>query len=432
MLRRIIVFTFLSILLFSSSSFFVSAFFLNEEEVSVESYYLYNFENDLVMAQKDINKTLNASSTVKIMSACVALEAGIPMNEVITISKAMLEGVSGRFMGLRVGDKMTFEDLLYSMICASFNDATHALACAVAGSTNEFVDMMNNKAIELGMSHTLYTDPTGISSTSKTSVSDIVKLVEYMINNDQYIKITSSKTYDLSHLATCDYNRISNRSALISLYKGFSNFNVGSSNESADCTVSYCNNGKNSFVCIVMNARMHDATGTENSAEACAKKLLNHGLYDYSVKTVIGNKKVLASIPVKYSISDDHVNLYASYNLDVFLSNEINIENGLSYNYYLFEDELKAPLSIGDEVGILIVSKNGKYIGSVPLAVDRNVDRNFFLYLMDSLKSYFSGRTFVISLVFFVFFCITYYIYKTQMLNKIFRRNSKSKVRYKR
>ena len=202
MLKKVILFTILSAILFSSFSIFAFAYQLNEGNASVEGYYLYNIENDLVMAQKNISKQLNASSTVKFMSACIALESGIPMDQTITISKPMLDGVSGRFMGLKDGDKMSFGDLLYSMICASFNDATHAIAYTVAGSLERFVDMMNHKAQDLQMSSTLYTDATGMSSASKTSISDILRLVEHMLLKEEYIKIASTKTYTLSSLAT--------------------------------------------------------------------------------------------------------------------------------------------------------------------------------------------------------------------------------------
>lgn len=430
MLKKVILFTILSALLFSSFSVFAFAYQLNEGNASVEGYYLYNIENDLVMAQKNISTQLDASSTVKIMSACIALESGIPMDQAITISKQMLDGVSGRFMGLKVGDKLSFADLLYSMICASFNDATHAIAYTVAGSLEEFVDMMNRKAQDLQMSSTLYTDVTGMASTSKTSISDIIRLVKHMLCKEKYLEITSTKTYTLSSLATCDYNKITNRSGLISSYKGFANFNIGSSTEGGDYAVSYMNNGKNSFICIVMNARAYFEDDAENYAEYCTKKLLNHGIYDYSLKTILTQKKIIDSLHVKYSIGNQTVDLYLENDLNVFLSDEVDIENDITFNYYLYDDELKAPLRTGDKVGVIVVSSNGKYLGSISLIVRENVERNFFLFLMDGVKSYLLSRAFAITLISLAAISLGYYFYRKKTLDKMFGKNRKNRNRY--
>lgn len=430
MLKKVILFTILSAILFSSFSIFAFAYQLNEGNASVEGYYLYNIENDLVMAQKNISKQLNASSTVKIMSACIALESGIPMDQTITISKPMLDGVSGRFMGLKDGDKMSFGDLLYSMICASFNDATHAIAYTVAGSLERFVDMMNHKAQDLQMSSTLYTDATGMSSASKTSISDILRLVEHMLLKEEYIKIASTKTYTLSSLATCEYNKITNRSGLISAYKGFANFNIGSSTEGGDYAISYMNNGKSSFICIVMNACAYSENDTENYAEYYTQKLLNHGIYDYSLKTILTQKTIIDSLPVKYSIGNDTVDLYLENDLKVFLSDEVDTSNDLTFNYYLYDDELKAPLRAGDKVGVIVVSKNGRYLGSASLIVRETVERNFFLFLMDGVKSYLLSRAFAITLISLVAISVGYYFYRKRSLDKMFGKNRKKRNRY--
>lgn len=430
MLKKVIIFTVLSAILFSSFSMQIFAYQLDESEANVDGYYLYNYENDLVMAQKNIDEIIMASSTVKIMTACIALESNISFDRTITITKEMLTGVSGRFMGLREGDKMSFEDLLYSMIIASFNDATHAIAFTVADSLDAFVGMMNEKAKQLGMSSTFYADVTGMSSESKTTISDTIKLVDYMLNKGDYMEITSTKTYILSDVATCDYNKITNRSGLLSSYKGFSNLNTGSASDGGNYAVSYVKNGKSSFVCIVMNATSKSDSNSVNYAEYYTKKLLNHGIYDYSVKTVIDDKKVIDSLPVKYSISDDKVSLYIANDLEVFLPDDFDIADYLTYHYYIYENELIAPLNPGDEVGKIIVSKNGKYISSSTLVVHEYVNRNFFLYAMDCIRSYLLSRGFLITIVSLILLFLSYYRYKNQLINKMFGRNHKKKNRH--
>ena len=242
MLKKVIFIIVLGAILFSSfslSSLYASAWTLDESSGNIEAYYLYDLSNDILMADKNTSSTISASSSVKMMTACVVLDSGISLNKEIIITQEMLKNVSGRFMGLVSGDKMTVQDLLYSMICASFNDATHALAFAVSGSLDAFVDDMNNKASSLGMASTHYIDATGISKDSKTTINDLIILSNHLLKNQEYLEITSTKTYQLSTNATCEYNKITNRSTLISSYKGLHNFNTGSTTDNGDSSVIY-------------------------------------------------------------------------------------------------------------------------------------------------------------------------------------------------
>ena len=97
------------------------------------------------MAEGNSADLISPSSTVKIMTACIALETDIPRDKVITVTSEMLDGVVGRNMRLDVGDRVTYDDLLYATVCGGYNDAAHALALTVSGSITEFVDLMNEK-----------------------------------------------------------------------------------------------------------------------------------------------------------------------------------------------------------------------------------------------------------------------------------------------
>lgn len=429
MAKKIISTVILVCALFSLFSFKAFAFDLDVSKSNIDGYYLYNFENDLVMAQSNANDIISASSTVKMMTACVALESNVPLDQVITVTAKMLNGVSGRFMGLKVGDKLTFEDLLYCMICASFNDAAHAIALTVDVSSDAFISRMNAKACELGMNDTFYTDFTGVSGASKTNINDTVKLAKHLATNEKYVEISSTKSVELSSVATCDYTRISNRSALLSSYKGLANFNTGSSENGGDSAVHYYNNGKISLLCIVFNASPKYSYDKTNYAEHYTKELLNHGIYDYSLKTIIDSNKVIDSLPIKYSITGDKINLYLEKDLVAYLPDDTVIDDSFVYDYYLFENELSAPIRSGDIVGVLVLMRNGKMICSENLVVEKDVDRNFFLYMMDLMKSYVGGRAFLITVITFLIMLGIYYLKTKRILDKMYKRQRKKKKR---
>lgn len=429
MLKKVILFILLTAALFSSFSLYANAWNLSESEGESEAYYLYNFENELVMAQKNINKIIEASSTVKLMTACIALESGIDSDTLVTITNDMIKNVSGRFMGLKVGDKMTFGDLLYSMICASFNDAAQAIALTVSDNVDDFIKLMNQKAEALGMNSTRYFDITGLSSESQTTVEDIIKLSIHLSKNNDFVAISSTKSYQLSSNATCEYNKITNRSTLLSTYKGVSNFNTGSSSDDQDSAVIYLNNGKLSFLCIVMDATSSTNDNT-NVAEKYANRLLYHGLYDYSNRVVLNGNKAVASLPVKYSISDDEVNIGTDGDISAYISDELDLSDGISYSYYIFNGELVAPLNAGDEVGVITVSQNGRFITSAKLVVKESVEKNTFLYVLDLIKSFILSKTFLFFIVFFLVLMTIYYFKTKATLDKMYKQGPRKTLKY--
>lgn len=420
MLRKIITAVIFTAILFSSFSFGANAYSVDEEDASIESYYLYNFENDLVMAEKDIDKVISSSSTVKIMTVCVALESDIPMNTFITITQSMISGISGRFMGLRVGDKLTFEDLLYATVCASFNDAAQALALSISPSLDDFVVKMNQKAQALGMSSTVYADVTGIASEeNKTTVSDLIKLARYMSQNEEFLKISSTKSHKLSVMATCDYTTISNRSSLLTSYKGIANFNSGSSGENGYSSIHFYSKGSLSFLCIVMNTQATDKDDKTNYAEYYSKKLLSHALEDYSQVSVLKSDKYVTTLPVELSISKDEIKVYPKYDIDLFLPDDIDVEKDLMFDVQIFGDNLTAPLKNGDIVGRIAISRDGKFLTSVDLIVKDDIERNGFLYTLDLIKNFVTGRLFLLIIAFNIIF---FSIYLT-------RKNARFKIR---
>ena len=408
MLKKVIIFAILSAVLFSSFSFFASAFSIDKSESTVEGYYLYDLDHNTVMTSENCDKSIAPSSTTKIMTACIVLESGINLNTSVTITKAMIKNVSGRSMLLKEGNVLTIEDLLYAMICGGYNDATHILALSVADSLADFVNKMNEKAVELEMNNTHYLNPTGIEQSGMyTTINDIAKLVKYMVNNEIFVNICSTKSYKLSDSAVCDYVNITNRSSLLSEYKGLSSFNVGSS-DSGDCAVVMYKTSELQVISIVMQAKSKNSSSKINYAEKHVKELLSHAINDYSTKILKSKNEIIISLPIKYSISSKNVNVYLQEDLKVFISEEIDIDNNLTYSVCIKNDELIAPLKADDVVGVLNVFYDGILIASAPLVVKETIERNTFLFSMDMIKQFIVSKVFWITILLFVIFIIFY------------------------
>ena len=425
--KKIIVLFLIAIISFSLFSFSSNASNLDDTE-NIDAYLLYDLKNNTTMAQRNCDAIISPSSTTKIMTACIVLESGVDLETEVEITSKVLQNTSGRNMELKVGDKLTVRDLLYSMLCGGYNDATVALAYTITPTLYEFVALMNQKATELSMISTHYANVTGIEiDAAKTTVSDLGILAKYMAQNELFVEICSTKTYKLSENSTCRYATIHNRSSLLSDYSGISNFNTGSSSL-GDCCILYYQTNASTLIAIVMNANSNDSDNTKNCAEDFSKKLFSFAKENYSLTLVKSKITIITSLPIKYSIASKNVDLYLSETIELFLENSIDIEKDLKYEVQIFGNELKAPINPGDIVGTITVSLNGIVLKTSNLLVKETVERNGFLYIMDLMKSFIMSIWFVLILV-SILSCIIWRQYrkKRKFRKKKRKRKNKSK-----
>lgn len=147
-----------------------------------------------VLYEKNPDDEINMASVTKVMTAVVALESGTPLDKVCTLSKPEL-AENAMVAGYEAGSTSTFEDLLHVMLVYSANDAAYEVAVAVAGSEDSFVQMMNDKAAELGMDHTHFENPHGLDADGhRSTVHDLAILARYAMTTQPFIADTVRMT----------------------------------------------------------------------------------------------------------------------------------------------------------------------------------------------------------------------------------------------
>ncbi|MBQ6077584.1 MAG: D-alanyl-D-alanine carboxypeptidase [Clostridia bacterium] len=165
-----------------------------------EPYFILVNAEDPTVAykgiEKEADKQIFPASTTKILSCIVALENG-NLDDMVTVSaKAVDFGRGNSLMGLEEGDSYSMRDLLYGMMLPSGNDAAIAIAEHIAGSTDAFAEMMNEKAQSLGMTHSHFVTVHGKQNDNHyTTVRDMALLTAYALKNDTFRTIVSTKTY---------------------------------------------------------------------------------------------------------------------------------------------------------------------------------------------------------------------------------------------
>jgi serine-type D-Ala-D-Ala endopeptidase (penicillin-binding protein 7) len=151
-----------------------------------------------VLFSKNDSTVLPIASITKLMTGLIVSEANLPMNEIITITQQDVVGERGVSSRLKVGMVLTREELMHLALMSSENRAAHALGRTYPGGLEEFIRLMNAKAQLLGMTHTRYVEPTGLSSDNRSTAQDLALLVAEASKNPSISAFSTSHGYQLT------------------------------------------------------------------------------------------------------------------------------------------------------------------------------------------------------------------------------------------
>ena len=318
-------------------------------DVSAKHAYVCEFDTGSTVFAKNENIRVSMASTTKIMTAIVAIE-NFPLDKVVKIPKEAV-GIEGSSIYLQEGECLIFEDLLYALLLESANDAAVAIAITVSGSVDDFVQLMNDKAKELGLVDTHFTNPHGLDNESHyTTARELSKIACYAMKNPIFADIAS--TYKRVIPLNNDGSRILvNHNKLLRSYDGAIGIKTGFTKKSGRCLVSCAEKGGVKLLCVTINAP---------SDWADHKNLLDYGFTQF--------KNIKLAESGEYILSLDVINGKKSsilctnfHNLDVTLPiNNINISAS-----YEATRLLPAPVRQGDLVGKIIFKNNNEEIASL-------------------------------------------------------------------
>ncbi len=239
------------------SNIFTAAENANAElEVSAKSAIVLEAKSGRVVYEKNGYDVLPMASTTKIMSTVIALESDIDLDEYFTVDSDAIR-VEGSSMGLQEGDRVTLRTLCYGMMLPSGNDAANATAVRVAGSVEAFVDMMNDKAKELGLENTSFVTPSGLDDYTDDHYStayDMAVLTSYAVKNPLFREICSSKNVELEY-GNPPYKRwLANNNKLLRYCDGVYGVKTGFTDKARRCLVSACERDGVELICVTLNA----------------------------------------------------------------------------------------------------------------------------------------------------------------------------------
>ena len=175
---------------------------LDMPEINSEAAIVYDVNEDTVILEKNSDEVRSIASLTKIMTVLTAIENIDDFSASVTITNEMLAGIywNASVAGLKVGDTVTYMDLLYAAILPSGADATQVLAYAVSGSVDAFVAKMNELALRIGVTNTHYVNTTGLDQDGAYSnAHDQLLILSYALENPIFRTVYTTKNYTLTN-----------------------------------------------------------------------------------------------------------------------------------------------------------------------------------------------------------------------------------------
>lgn len=178
---------------------------VNTSDVDAAAFGLFSVDDETVISQHNIYEKMYPASTTKILTCLIALERG-DLDDIVTVPEESNITVSGSSMAdLKPGDQLSLRDLLYGLMVPSGNDAAVAIACHIAGDTESFVKLMNEKAAELGATHSHFVNPNGLPDEEHyTTVYDMYLIFNEAIKNEEFTKIACTSEYSCTVMNPSD------------------------------------------------------------------------------------------------------------------------------------------------------------------------------------------------------------------------------------
>ena len=326
-------------------------------------YIVYDRISKSMIIGKNEDVKSAMASTTKIMTTIVILEKA-DLNEKVTVS-AKAGGTGGSRLGLKRGDKASVRDLLYGLMLRSGNDAAVALAEHVGGSVKEFAELMNEKAIELGLTNTHFVTPHGLDDANHyTTALELAKLTDYAMNNETFVKIVGTKSTTI--YINNQSRQINNTNELLGVLNGVVGVKTGFTNNAGRCLVTETKRNNIDIITIVLGAdtKKDRTKDSVNLIEYTFSKYKMYNLEEQIIKEFnkwknINEKRILI---INGKTSNPKLALGAIEKATIPICDNDKIEYSINAL-----TEVEAPVEQWNVMGTLTVKLNGEILENIDI-----------------------------------------------------------------
>lgn len=354
------------------------------------------------------------ASTTKIMTVLLAIEAieagNVSIYDEVTASSNMEYDLSddGSTAGIRVGETMTLEDLLYCAMLSSANEACNIIGEYIGGTIPAFIDMMNAKAKDLGCVNTHFANTHGLPNENHyTTAEDFCRIAMEAAGHELFMEICSTASIDIPATNMSQERHLNSSNALICtdsmyggkyLYEYAAGIKTGFTSDAGYCLVSTASNGEINLLAAVFGGYSYtgeDGTPCYTNFEDTID-LYEWVFNNFSYQEILKSTEAVTTVPVSMGADADSVSLRPENSLTSLLPNDFDLslfEKSVTIYDQENGEELSAPISAGQVLGEISVSMDGVNYGTVKLVASSGIELSRMQYIKTQIRDTLSGST---------------------------------------
>lgn len=355
-MKKVILFLF-------SLFFFCYSVYADDFDITGEYVTLYNMNEDALLYSKNDTKKTSIASLTKMMTTLVAIEEIDNLDKIVTIKERDFEGIVGYSKaGFKVGDKVTYRDLLYGIILPSGADAVNAVVNNTLGY-DKFIKKMNETAKKIGMNDTSYANPIGKDDENNYSTSnDLAKLLKYALKNKTFKTIFTTKNYKTSNGLNLEstvnrYENILNTNEIKGAKSGFTK-------DAGRCLASITTLNNVDYLLVVINS------STTSPYNAIKDTITIYDYYNnnYGYKNIINDDTFIKEIPVDFS-KEKTYKITGSEDIEKYLKNNTEV----TYKY-VGSDKVTFNTKKGSKLGVVKIYDGDVLLATSNVYLENNIE----------------------------------------------------------
>ena len=350
-------------------------------ETQARNAILMDYDTGQYLYVKDHEKMVPPASMSKLMTVNMIFEklkdGSLSLDDTFTVSERAwkLGGAAsgGSTLFLKIGEKVRVEDILKGILIQSGNDACIVAAENLAGSEDDFAEMMNKRARELGLDNSSFANSTGLPHPDqKMSVEDLAKLARHIIKEfPEFYHIFSEKYYTHNNITQ------GNRNPLLYSMPNADGLKTGHTEEAGFCLTASAKKGERRLIEVMTGMN----SNKERSEEA--ERLMEWGFREFNNYNLLNKGQTIAEIPVVFG-GEKQVRLVVPETVKRTLKKSQAPKIKMTAVY---DKPVKAPVAAGDKLGEVRIELDGQEMENLPLVADRNVEKlGFFGRIGQNLK----------------------------------------------
>ena len=340
-----------------------------------------------IIFEKNSNERLEPASMTKIMTLLLTFEAidngRVSLDDMVNISKRA-EDMGGSQMFLEAGSNIRLEEIIKGVSIASANDGAIALAEFIGGSVENFVDMMNKKAEDLGLSNTHFANPHGLHADNHySSAYDMAIMASNLISHEKVLNYTS--IYE-DYFNKQDGSRtwLVNTNKLVRFLEGVDGLKTGYTSEAGYCLTATAKKGNVRYITVVMGEPSSDIRSSETA------NMLNYAFNSFKLNTILDKSQELGNIYIDKS-KQKTAKIVVKNPVTELISKEKDIPN---YTYNLKVEKITVPIKAGTKVGTVeILDNEGLIVREEDVTISYDIEKcNLWETFLENLMTIIKGK----------------------------------------